>query len=173
MKTMRNALPFALLPVALLFLAACSGGSSSASVAPKTSEGYAALGKGDAKTALAKFDEALSGIDASHPEYLRAALGRCEALAKVDGAKAKAAFLDLATKVPAKVGEDDYSLVCARLLESEENTVIAVEVMHEGKQRFPNSKKMEDTLVAVQAAAKRAKTPDALKKLESLGYAGG
>jgi len=157
-----------LLPIALLFLAAC-GGSDPKSL---SSEGFAALGKGDAKGALTKFDAALDGLESTHPEYLRASLGRCEALARTDGAGAKAAFLGLAQKLPAKVGEDDYSLVCSALIQGG-FTVEAVEVMDAGNQRFKGSKKMKETLDAVMAAAKREKTPDALKKLESLGYAGG
>ncbi|MBL8861048.1 MAG: hypothetical protein JNK02_03470 [Planctomycetes bacterium] len=152
----------------LLLLAAC-GGSDPRSL---SNQGYALLGKGDARGALAKFDAALSGLAPSSPDYLRTAIGRCEALAKTNGAQAQRAFLDLAAAMPAKIGEDDYSLVCSRLLEGG-FTLEAVEVMHAGNTRFEGSKKMADTLAAVQAAARREKTPDALKRLESLGYAGG
>jgi hypothetical protein len=157
-----------LLLSALVLLAACGGSDPRA----LSSEGHALLGKGDAQGALTKFEAALAGIDSSNPEYLRASIGRCEALARTDGPKARQAFLDLAAQLPAKVGEDDYSLICSRLLEGG-FTVDAVEVMDSGNKRFPGSKRMAETLIAVQAAAKRDKTPDALKKLESLGYAGG
>ena len=46
----------------------------------------------------------------------------------------------------------------------------AVEVMHEGKLRFPDSKKMATILDAVKKAAERASDPAALKALEGLGY---
>jgi len=162
MTTMKN---FA--PIALLFLAACGGSGSTA----LSSEGFAALGKGDAQGALAKFDAALDGLDSAHPEFLRASIGRCEALAKIDGQKASKSFLDLASKMPAKVGEDDYSLICSRLLQGG-FTLEAIDVMDAGRKRFAGSKKMEETLVAVQAAAKKQSSPDALNKLKGLGYAG-
>ncbi|MCY2958798.1 MAG: hypothetical protein NTY35_01435 [Planctomycetota bacterium] len=157
-----------ILSIALLFLAAC-GGSDPKSL---SSEGYAALGKGDAKSALTKFDAALQGLEATHPEYLRASLGRCEALARTDGAGAKAAFLDLAKKLPAKVGEGDYGLVCSAMLQGG-FTLDAIDVMDAGNKRFPTSAKMKATHDAVVAAANREATPEALKKLDSLGYAGG
>lgn len=157
-----------LLLFALLFLAAC-GGSDPKSL---TSEGYTALGKGDAKAALSKFDAALSGLEATHPEYLRAALGRCEALARTDGAGAKKAFLDLVAKVPDKVREDDYGLVCSAMLQGG-FTLDAIDVMDSGNKRFPTSAKMKATKDAVVAAANREATPEALRKLDSLGYAGG
>ena len=96
--------------ILLLLVAACGGSSadpspgSSAEIRAKTGEGFAALGKGDAKTALSKFDAALVGLDSTNPEYLRASLGRCEALAKTDGEAAKKAFLELVAKVPAAIG---------------------------------------------------------------------
>lgn len=157
--------------ILLLLVAACGGSSSnsSAEIRAKTGEGFAALGKGDAKTALSKFDAALVGLDSTNPEYLRASLGRCEALAKTDGEAAKKAFLELVAKVPAEIGEDDYGLVCSRLIEGGFN-VTAVEVMHEGMQRFPDSKKMATILDAVKKAAERASDPAALKALEGLGY---
>ncbi len=157
--------------ILFLFAAACggSGSGSSAEIRAKTGEGYAALGKGDAQTALSKFDAALVGLDSTNPEFLRASLGRCEALAKTDGEAAKKAFLDLVAKVPAEIGEDDYGLVCSRLIEGG-FIVTAIEVMHEGIQRFPGSKKMATILDAVKAAAARASDPAALKALDSLGY---
>lgn len=157
-----------LLPIALLFLAACSGSDPKA----LTSEGYAALGKGDYRGALSKFDDAIAGLKPSDKDYLRAALGRCEALARVDDKAAKAAFLELAKQAPDQVVERDYSRLCNQLIQGG-FTVTAVEVMDAGNQRFKGSKEMKETLDAVMAAAKRDKTPDALRKLESLGYAGG
>lgn len=162
MTTMKH-----LVPIALLLLAACSGSD------PKTlaDEGNAALGKGDAKGAFAKFDEALVGLDTSHDQYVRVSIGRCEALAETDGPAAVKSFLELAVKVPAKITETDYSLICSRLLQGG-FTLEAIDVLDAGKKRFVGSKKMEETLVTVQAAAKKQSTPDALKKLASLGYAG-
>ncbi len=158
---MRHQLPI----LVLILLAACSGSD------PKslTSDGYAALGRGDDAKALSKFESALNGLGTEHPQYRRAALGRCEALTKVDAARARAAFLDLAKVVPEQVNEDDYSLMCNALLQVDAN-LHAVEVMHAGRDRFKGSKKMEAILEAVLNAAKRARTPEALQRLTDLGY---
>ena len=158
-----------LLTVAVLLTATACSGSDPAAL---TSEGYAALGKGDNSGALSKFESALSGLDAQHPEYLRAALGRCRALAHVDPPRARSSFLDLAKAMPAKIGEDDYSLICNELLQVGA-TIDAIDVMKAGHDRFPKSPKMEAMVSAVEAAAKREKSPEALNKLKGLGYAGG
>jgi hypothetical protein len=160
---MRSCLPFA-----LVFLAACGGSD------PKTltSEGYALLGKGDARGALARFETALDGLAPASPDYARASLGRCVALARTDGSAAKAAFLDLAQRAPDVVREDDYGLVCSEMVQAD-FLVDAVDVMDAGMQRYPESPRMIATKEALEAAAKSAKTPDALKKLQTLGYAGG
>ena len=68
--------------------------------------------------------------------------------------------------------EDDYGLVCSWLIQSG-FVLDAIDVMTAGDRRFPGSEKMKAILKAVQEAANRAETPDALKKLDSLGYAGG
>jgi len=163
MKTMRN-----LLPLALLVLAACGGSDPESLVR----DGAASLGKGDAGSALSAFEDALDGLATTDRDYLPAALGRCQALARTDGARARQAFLELAAKVPEKVREDDYGLVCSWL--NQGGFVLdALDVMKAGDVRFPGSEKMKAILKAVMDAANRADTPDALKKLDSLGYAGG
>lgn len=162
MKTMRN-----LLPLALLVLAACGGSDPESLVR----DGAAALGKGDAGSALSKYEAALADLPATDPKYLRAALGRCQALARTNGARARQAFLELAAKVPEKVREDDYGLVCSWLIQSG-FVLDAIDVMTAGDRRFPGSEKMKAILKAVQDAANRADTPEALKKLEDMGYVG-
>ncbi len=156
------------LPAILLLLLAACGGSDSKAL---TSAGYAALGKGDAKAALANFDSALTGMEASNSEYIRASLGRCAALARMDGANATKSFLELAAKVPEKVREDDYGLVCSALLQGGFR-MDAMDVMKAGDDRFPTSAKMKATSAAVVAATQREALPAELQKLDSLGYAG-
>lgn len=132
-------------------------------------EGRAALGRGDARGALERFDAVLARADAPESQRFRAALSRCEALAHVDGAAARSSFLDLARCEPEQVGEDDYSLVCAALLQGGA-TLDAIEVMKAGHDRFPDSPKMEAMVEAVIAEARREETPDALRRLADLGY---
>jgi len=153
-----------LLPIALLFLAACGGSDPKA----LTSAGYAALGKSDPKSALAHFDEALAGLSVSDKDYYRAALGRCEALARVDAPEAQRYFLEIAAKLgKATVREDDYSLVCNALIQANAATE-AVLVMHAGMETFDKSAKMQQILDAVKAAAERS--PSARSALDGLGY---
>ncbi len=151
--------------LAALLFAACSSSD------PKTltSEGFAALHRGDAKAALVKFDAALTQLDAQDAEYLRSALGRCEALARLAPAQAKDAFLALAKAQPAKVRENDYSLICDALLRSDA-TMEAIDVMHAGNEHYKESSAMKATTEAVMRKAKEAKSPDALQKLKGLGY---
>lgn len=152
--------------IAVTFLAAgCSGSDPKA----LTNEGYAALGKGDMASALSKFDKALEGLDTKHDQYLRATLGRCEALAKTDPARAKTTFFQVTMAQPEKVREDDYSLVCNALLQAGA-TLDAIDVMKAGHDRFPESPKMIAMVEAVKSAAKREKTSEAVEKLKSMGY---
>src|SRR6185503_315197 len=55
-----------------------------------TDSGSAHLGKGENKAALADFEDALAkiGSDTASPLYLRAAIGKCEALARIDPKRA-------------------------------------------------------------------------------------
>jgi hypothetical protein len=153
-----------LLPLSLLLLAACGGSDPKTS----TSAGYAALGKGDAKAALAKFDAALSGLQPTDKDYYYAALGRCQALAKTDPAEAKRSFLDLAQKLGKEtVRENDYSLICNDLIQAGAGKE-AVLVMHSGMETFDKSEKMQQLLDVVKAAAERS--PAARSALEGLGY---
>lgn len=152
------------LSIALLFLAACGGSDPKA----LTGEGYAALGKGDAKSALTKFDEALPHLDPATSDYYRAALGRCRALAKMDPAAANKSFLEMARKLgKAVVREDDYSLICDDLIRND-GAKEAVLVMHAGMETFDKSEKMRQILDAVKRASERS--PAAKSALEGLGY---
>jgi hypothetical protein len=152
--------------IAVTLLAGGCGGHDPRAL---TSEGYAALGKGDTAGALSKFDEALEGLDPKHDQYLRATLGRCEALAKTDPARAKSSFFQATMAQPEKVREDDYSLICSALLQACA-TIDAIDVMKAGHDRFPESPKMIAMVEAVKSAAKREKTSEAVEKLKSMGY---
>jgi len=163
---MRSPAPAVLL--LLLLLASCGGSGPGV----LREEGYIALGKGDYAGALSKFDSAITGLDRQHPEYLRIDLGRIRALCHVDAARARTAFLELAKAMPAKVGEGDYSLICSELLQVGA-TLDAIDVMKAGHDRFPESPKMKSMIKAVEEAAAREATPEALNKLKGLGYAGG
>ena len=159
--------PFRLAVGCLLFLAACGSND------PKflTDDGYRALGKGDSKSAVQDFDKAMKRMDPSKPDYLRAAVGHCQALAGLDGKKAKDEFLELARAQPSRVTEQDFSMVVDALSRGH-SLVDAVDVMHAGVQMFPESPKMEALREAVVEESQKADDPEALKSLKGLGYIG-
>jgi hypothetical protein len=148
-------------------LAGC-GGSDPKSL---NDEAYASLHRGDARAALADFERALEAAPPGTIEHLRAALGRCEALAQTDPSRAQAEFLGFASRERALVREDDYSLMCAALVRARAFSP-AIDVMDAGMKAFPESKRMQDTKDSVIRATQQAEDPAALNKLASLGYVG-
>lgn len=150
-------------------LAAVACGSSD----PKelTDSGAAALNSGKAKEALADFDRALEHMDPSQADFLRASVGRCQALARTDSARAQADFLKLAQSPSARVGEQDYATVALDLVQSHAIGPAAA-IAEAGMKRFPDSPEMKKLRDRVGDAAKKANDPEAMKQLKGLGYAG-
>jgi hypothetical protein len=136
-----------------------------------TAAGSAALNSGDAKGALSSFDSALEHMDAKHPDFLRASVGRCEALARTDPTRAQADFLDLAKSQPGLVREPEFIAVAGELADRG-SIGPAVAIAEEGMKRFPESPAMKVLRDQVGDAAKKANDPESLKKLKGLGYAG-
>ncbi len=156
-----------LLPLLLLAAVAC--GKSD----PKTltDEGAKALNSGDATKAVAAFDEALASMGPEHADFLRASVGRCEALARTDPPRAKTDFLALAKAQEARVREQDFAAVANELVRRGA-VAPAAEIAEAGLKRFPDSKAMLALRDTVGDAAKKSSDPEALKKLKGLGYAG-
>ena len=156
-----------------ILILACLAGAACAPSDPKelTDAGAAALNSGKAKEALADFDRALEHMDASHADFRRASVGRCQALARTDAARAQADFLALAQKEPARVGEPDYATVALDLVQA--NAIgPAAAIAEAGMKRFPNSPEMTKLRDKIGDAAKKANDPEAMKQLKGLGYAG-
>ena len=160
----------AILPlVCLVFLAASCSESN-----PKvlTDSGTAALGSGDAPAALKSFDAALSHMDAKHPDFLRASMGKCQALARQNPIEAKQEFLDLARKHTDLVKEPDFATIIRELVRKRAISE-ATEVVQAGMKSFPQSPTMKAILNEVGDEAKKSSVdPAALDKLKGLGYAG-
>jgi hypothetical protein len=156
----------------VLATSACSGDAKSS-----TDAGYADLGSGDDKAALAHFDEALGkiGADTHDADYLRAALGRCQALAHVDPKKATTEFIALAGTQKGHIVEGDFSLIANELLrvDTNESRMAAIDVMVAGNTMFPESTKLKKIGDAVMASAERAHDPESIKRCSSMGYGGG
>jgi hypothetical protein len=161
-EAMRNAVSI----VCLLALLGC--GSN-----PKelTDKGAAALGSGDARTALECFDGALKAMGANDPDFLRASMGHCEALARLDPKRARDEFLSLARSQPGRLREQDYSLIADELVKTHA-TAEAIDVMDAGVKAFPESPQMQILKQRVVEASKKSKDPAALGKLKGLGYTG-
>jgi hypothetical protein len=155
-------------PLLLALLISSCGASDSKAL---TDAGLAALNSGDAKSAESSFDRALEHMDASHPDYLRASLGRCQALAHRDPNRAKEDFLALAAAQSSRVREPEFTAVATELVRSNAITQ-AVAVAEAGMKAFPESPSMKHLVDLVGDAAKKSRDPAALQKLKGLGYAG-
>jgi hypothetical protein len=160
---MRNAFSIGCLALVLL---GC--GASSKEL---TDKGAAALGSGDARSALESFDGALKQMSPSDPDYLRASMGRCQALARLDPNRAKEDFLALARSQPGKLREQDYAQIADELVKTRAASD-AIDVMDAGVKAFPESPQMQVLKQRVVEASKKSKDPAALGKLKGLGYTG-
>ncbi|MFN0244351.1 MAG: hypothetical protein ACKVWV_15800 [Planctomycetota bacterium] len=153
----------------LCLLAACSGSSDPKAL---TDQGAAALTSGDARAAAQHFEDALKHMDAKHPDFLRASMGRCQALARQDAKRAKTDFLALAKTHSNRVREPDFGLIVGELVKKGA-LAEATEVVTAGMTMFPESPKMAELRDKVGDAAKASSDPDSMKALKGLGYAGG
>jgi len=136
-----------------------------------TDAGSAALNSVDAKGAVASIDRAMEHMDASHPDYLRAAVGRCQALARIEPKRAEDDFLALARAQPARVREPDFTVVATELVR-QHAIASAVAVAEAGMKMFADSPSMKSLRDMIGDAAKKASDPEALQRLKGLGYAG-
>jgi hypothetical protein len=136
-----------------------------------TDTGSAELNSGKAKAAAETFGRALSQMQPSDPDYLRASIGRCQALARTDPSRAQDEFLSFASAQRQRVGEGDFAVVASDLAE---HGAIgpATAIAEEGIKRFPESPTMKSLRDRIGDAAKKAGDPESLQKLKGLGYAG-
>ncbi len=148
-------------------IASCGGSDPKA----LTDAGSTALNSGDAHGAVASFDRALEHMDTANPDYLRASVGRCQALARIDPKRAEGDFLALAQAQPSRVREPDFTVVATELVR-QHAIASAVAVAEAGMRSFADSPSMKTLRDLVGDAAKKASDPEALKRLKGLGYAG-
>jgi hypothetical protein len=157
-----------LLPFLVLgTLAACGNDDPRA----LTAAGTKALNSGDPKGAIASFDRALAGMEASDPDFLRASIGRCQALARTEPVRAQVDFLELARAHPARVQEPEFIAVATDLA-GRGSIGPATAIAEEGMKRFPESPAMLVLRDQIGDAAKAAGDPESLKKMKGLGYTG-
>jgi len=144
-------------------LAACGGGASDPG--QLTSEGYQALGSGDAKAALEDFQTALAGLEAGTPEYQRAKMGEIEALIQLDPKRAQETMLALGSAAD----ESQYATVGNKLTGAG-HFLEAIAVLDAGMKRYAESPKLKALLDQVKVEAEKQGDSGALDALKGLGY---
>jgi len=165
---LRSLLSLLLLALLLvpLGLAACSGSSDPTEL---TDQGYAALGKGDYPAAMEAFKDALAKLQPSDPGFVRAKMGEIEAWIRADANKAHDEFLELARSHPEEVGSREYGTVANKMVAAQQ-FMTAIDVLDAGIKAHAEDPKLKATMDEVKAAAQKAGDPEAIKKLQSLGY---
>lgn len=151
-----------------LVLAAC--GSSDPKVL--ADEGHKALGAGDAALALEKFDAALKRIEPASPDFVRVQIGRFQALARREPAKAKTEFLAFQAAHSDKVRDSDFRVVVDELARKGSISE-ATDLVEAAKKLYPESPVVAQLVKSVGDAALRSKDPAMLDKMRGLGYGGG
>ena len=156
----------------LLSLVSACGGSSDPKVL--ISEGQRAQASGNYADAAESYEKALAalGSDSSSPEWKRAKLGLIGARVRIDAAKAKDEFLQLASANPGKITDSDFNDVVSRFGDAEKFDE-AIAILKAGKEKFPESKHLDDMGKALQKQVQKSGNKEAAKDLEGLGYAGG
>jgi hypothetical protein len=164
---MRRTILLSCLLVPLLGLSACSGGD------PKelSDQASSALATGDDRRALEGFEKALASLMPGDPAWLRASLGRCQALARLDPPAAKKAFLELARAHSAKVEVVDFGMIVGELVRKGA-MIEAIDVMDAGIKLYPESPEMTSIRAQVMEASSKTQDPAAMQKLKGLGYVG-
>lgn len=174
-----------LLISSLLLVVASCGGSTPAELVDAGADNLTK----DPKASLAAYEEALAAIDATHPRFLEATLGKYKAQSYFDPAAAKSGFLAFAEKQ--KLQASDYRLQVDELytaavrqassgdeedMEGGRKTIeLAIAVLAAGGKAFPEDPKLWETIT--KKVGDKAKTlgadEGAMKLLEGLGYIGG
>jgi tetratricopeptide (TPR) repeat protein len=155
-------------------LAACLCACGSADPRTLNDEASKALSSGQYAEAAASYGKALDALasDTGNPEWKRAKLGKIQAEARIDGAKAKTEFLEYARANTGKVTDADYNLVASKLGDAGKFPE-AIEVLEAGKQAFPESPHLQALLSDLGKRAEASGDSSALDKLKGLGYVGG
>jgi len=163
-------------PYALALLLAVAAAGPMACGAPTdpeqlTRDGVAALNAGDYGTAYSHLHRATKALPADSPRALEARVCLCRALVHRDP--------ELCVEALAKLSGErddleaaDVEVVVHELMEARAFTEAAA-VIAIGLERFPDSERLADLLQTSGDVMTRAEVPEAVRALQSLGYAGG
>ena len=111
-----------------LGLQSCGGGDPQ-------EEAYTHQQSANHEAAVASFEQALEGMDATSDTYFELSVARCQSLAHVDGDKAEAEFRKL-IESDSRINVKQYSLIASELLSASEN-LNAVNIVDLGVKAFP------------------------------------
>ena len=147
------------------------GACSSSDPKTLTDAGSKALGSGDAKEAVELFDDALAHMNTQGGDFLRASMGRFQALARLDPTRTKNEFLAFQAAHTDQVKDADFKLVVDELLKRGSLTA-ATDIVAAAKQAYPESTVVVQLINALGDAARKANDPASVGKLKGLGYTG-
>jgi hypothetical protein len=99
--------------------------------------GDACLDAGDPHGAVAAFERALGDFARDNPGRVTASLGRCRALAQIDGAAARTAFAEHARAFPDAVDEVQVEDMALRLLQAG-HPLASIEVLDDARAHLSN-----------------------------------
>lgn len=160
---------FAVLALALIpcGVAACSSSD------PKvlTAEAGQALAAGDAEGAVAKYERAIERLDTKSPEFLRASMGRFQALARTEPTRAAREFKAFQAAQASRVQDADFKTVIDELL-ARDSLTQATDVLEVAQRSFPDSPVVTQLVQRVGDAAKKRGDSDAMRRLGGMGYVG-
>jgi hypothetical protein len=152
---------------ALVCLAACSSSD------PKvlTAEAGQALAAGDAAGAVAKYERAIERLDKQSVEFLRASMGRFQALARIEPTRTAREFKAFQAAQAGRVQDADFQTVIDELIAKGAFTP-ATELLELGQLTFRDSPLIAQLVQKVGKAAEQAGDKDAAAKLKGIGYVG-
>ncbi|MFT5052370.1 MAG: tetraacyldisaccharide-1-P 4'-kinase [Chlamydiales bacterium] len=158
--------PIALILALSATLTACGGADPKAAA-------YEAFQSGDYAAAVTSFNEAMTGVDTTSPEYLGLAVARCEALAHTNANDAKDSMIALADAQGGKVTAKDYNLVAQAMVGAREFAP-AILLLDDGIQkRFKDDPKLLALVDKINTEAEKSGDEDTIDALKGLGYVGG
>lgn len=150
-----------------LLLSGCSGSDPKA----LTAEGTSKLSAGDAKSALECFDEALARMQPQGGDFMRASMGRFQALARLEPKRAQTEFLAFQTAHGGEVKEAEFKIIVDELIRRG-NFGPATDIIEAGQKAFPGSPLMAQLLKSAGDAASKSNDPAAKARLKGMGYVG-
>jgi len=158
--------------LALPLLAGCGDTDAGAADPTRLADaGYASLGSSDFEGALDDFERALGALEPGAPGFVRAAMGKVEALIHLDAGRARDEFLALAAGYPDAVGTREFKTVGGKLT-SEKRFEEAISVLHAGLEAYAEDPGLQAMLDRVAEESERAGDAGALDALRGLGYLG-